>query len=116
MASFQNFEIGELTTGQNVIPDLAGQVVLAVNVASKCGLTPHYAGLQKLYDELSDKGFSVVGFPCNQFGEQEPGTPDDIASMVLLLCSDAGSWITGEHHLIAGGRTQRSYQYKSKQP
>ena len=43
------------------------------------------------------------------------GTPDDIASMVLLLCSDAGSWITGEHHLIAGGRTQRSYQYKSKQ-
>ena len=43
------------------------------------------------------------------------GTPDDIATMVVLLCSDAGAWITGEHHLIAGGRTQRSYQYKSKQ-
>ena len=43
------------------------------------------------------------------------GTPDDIAAMVLFLCSPAGSWITGEHHLVAGGRTQRSYQYQPKQ-
>jgi glutathione peroxidase len=56
-----------------------GQALLLVNVASRCGLTPQYAGLQKLQDTYGDKGFSVLGFPCNQFLEQEPGTPDEIA-------------------------------------
>jgi glutathione peroxidase len=58
---------------------LQGKAVLAVNVASRCGLTPQYAGLQKLQDRYADRGFSVVGFPCNQFLEQEPGTSDEIA-------------------------------------
>jgi glutathione peroxidase len=57
-----------------------GDVVLVVNVASECGLTPQYAGLQQLYDAYRDRGFSVLGFPCNQFGEQEPGTEEQIAS------------------------------------
>jgi len=57
-----------------------GKVALVVNVASQCGFTPQYAGLQKLYDELKDKGFVVLGFPSNDFGAQEPGTPDEIAS------------------------------------
>ncbi|MGD0381258.1 MAG: glutathione peroxidase [Acidimicrobiales bacterium] len=56
-----------------------GKALLLVNVASKCGLTPQYAGLQKLQDTYGDKGFSVLGFPCNQFLEQEPGSPDEIA-------------------------------------
>jgi glutathione peroxidase len=56
-----------------------GKAALVVNVASKCGLTPQYAALEKLQGELSDRGFTVVGFPCNQFGGQEPGTADDIA-------------------------------------
>ncbi len=56
----------------------AGKVALVVNVASQCGLTPQYAGLQKLYDELKDKGFVVLGFPSNDFGGQEPGTPAEI--------------------------------------
>jgi glutathione peroxidase len=56
-----------------------GKAVLVVNVASRCGLTPQYAGLQKLQDRYASKGFTVVGFPCNQFMEQEPGTPDEIA-------------------------------------
>jgi glutathione peroxidase len=56
-----------------------GQAVLVVNVASRCGLTPQYAGLQKLQDRFGADGFSVVGFPCNQFLEQEPGTADEIA-------------------------------------
>ena len=56
-----------------------GKALLVVNVASKCGLTPQYAGLQKLQDTYGDKGFSVLGFPCNQFLEQEPGTADEIA-------------------------------------
>ena len=58
----------------------AGKVALVVNVASQCGLTPQYAGLQKLYDELKDKGFVVLGFPSNDFGGQEPGSPDEIAT------------------------------------
>ena len=56
-----------------------GKALLVVNVASKCGLTPQYTGLQKLQDTYGDKGFSVLGFPCNQFLEQEPGTADEIA-------------------------------------
>ena len=58
--------------------DYKGKAVLVVNVASFCGLTPQYEGLQKLYDEKGDRGFAVLGFPCNQFLEQEPGTPDEI--------------------------------------
>ena len=58
----------------------AGKVALVVNVASKCGLTPQYEGLEALYRELAPKGFVVLGFPCNQFMGQEPGTDAEIAS------------------------------------
>lgn len=60
--------------------DYKGQALLVVNVASKCGLTPQYEGLERLHERYKDRGFSVIGFPCNQFGGQEPGTPDEIAS------------------------------------
>jgi glutathione peroxidase len=66
---------GEATT----FGDLTGDnVALVVNVASKCGLTPQYTKLEALHRELSGKGFTVLGFPCNQFGEQEPGTSEEI--------------------------------------
>ena len=55
-----------------------GEVVLAVNVASKCGFTPQYAGLEAIYKRYCDRGFAVLGFPCNQFGRQEPGTAEQI--------------------------------------
>ena len=55
-----------------------GHVVLVVNVASKCGFTPQYAGLEKLYLDYKDKGFVILGFPANDFGHQEPGTPEEI--------------------------------------
>ena len=55
-----------------------GKVVLVVNVASQCGLTPQYAGLQKLYDEYKDKNFAILGFPSNDFGQQEPGSAEEI--------------------------------------
>jgi glutathione peroxidase len=58
--------------------DLEGKTLLVVNVASKCGLTPQYEGLERLQARYGDRGFSVVGFPCNQFGGQEPGTADEI--------------------------------------
>ena len=57
-----------------------GKALLFVNVASKCGLTPQYAGLQRLQETYGERGFSVLGFPCNQFLEQEPGTADEIAT------------------------------------
>jgi len=56
-----------------------GQVLLIVNVASQCGFTPQYAGLESLYREFRERGFSVLGFPCNQFGSQEPGSNTEIA-------------------------------------
>jgi glutathione peroxidase len=56
-----------------------GMTLLLVNVASRCGLTPQYAGLQALHDRFADRGFSVLGFPCNQFLGQEPGSPEEIA-------------------------------------
>ena len=59
--------------------ELAGKTLLVVNVASKCGLTPQYAGLEKLHERFAGRGFFVVGFPCNQFGGQEPGSADEIA-------------------------------------
>ncbi|MEB5920627.1 glutathione peroxidase [Franconibacter daqui] len=59
--------------------DYAGKLVLVVNTASQCGLTPQYAGLEKLYKKYADRGLVVLGFPCNQFGKQEPGNADDIA-------------------------------------
>ena len=57
-----------------------GQVLLIVNVASECGYTPQYRGLQALYSKYASDGFAVLGFPCNQFGQQEPGTADQIAT------------------------------------
>ena len=60
------------------LSEYAGKVILAVNTASKCGFTPQYAGLQRLQDKYSARGFTVLGFPCNQFFRQEPGSADDI--------------------------------------
>ncbi|MBV8491173.1 MAG: glutathione peroxidase [Candidatus Eremiobacteraeota bacterium] len=62
----------------------AGDVVLVVNVASECGLTPQYGGLQQLYERYRDRGFVVLGFPCNQFGAQEPGSNEQIARFCSL--------------------------------
>jgi glutathione peroxidase len=62
----------------------AGKVLLVVNVASKCGLTPQYEGLEKLYNDLKDKGFEVLGFPANDFGAQEPGTHEEIVEFCKL--------------------------------
>ncbi|KAK9448180.1 thioredoxin-like protein [Limtongia smithiae] len=59
---------------------LEGHVVLIVNVASKCGFTPQYKGLETLYETYHDKGLEIIGFPCNQFGRQEPGTDEEIAT------------------------------------
>ena len=66
------------------LSEYAGKVVLAVNVASKCGLTPQYEGLQAIYDRYSDRGFTILGFPCNQFFGQEPGSAEQIQEFCSL--------------------------------
>jgi glutathione peroxidase len=78
MTSVYDFTAKTLA-GQDVpLGAYKGQVLLIVNTASKCGFTPQYAGLEKLYEELHPKGLTVLGFPCNQFGSQEPGGADEI--------------------------------------
>jgi glutathione peroxidase len=73
-------EVGALDGSPAELADYQGKALLIVNVASQCGLTPQYSGLQELHEEYADRGFAVLGFPCNQFGAQEPGTSDEIAA------------------------------------
>ena len=78
--NFYQFKAKTLEGKLVSMKDYAGKVVLVVNTASKCGFTPQYEGLEKLYKEYKDKGLVILGFPCNQFGGQEPGTAEEIAT------------------------------------
>jgi glutathione peroxidase len=78
MNAFYDFKVTGLDGSADLLAPLRGKVALIVNVASKCGFTPQYRGLEQLFEELRDKNFTVVGFPCNQFGAQEPGSAADI--------------------------------------
>ena len=66
------------------ISDFEGKVLLVVNTASKCGFTPQFAGLEELYEKYKDRGLEVLGFPCNQFGKQDPGSNDEITEFCQL--------------------------------
>jgi glutathione peroxidase len=74
-----DIDLQTLSGDAATLGDFAGSTILVVNVASQCGLTPQYAGLQRLYEQFADRGLVVAGFPCNQFGAQEPGTPAEIS-------------------------------------
>lgn len=75
----------KLSNGEEIsLETYKGQVLLIVNTASKCGFTPQYEGLEKLYETYKDNGFTIVGFPCNQFGGQEPGSNEEISSFCSL--------------------------------
>lgn len=76
--SFYDFEARTLAGKTMQMADTRGKVVLVVNTASKCGFTPQYAGLEALYEKYKDQGLVILGFPCNQFGEQEPGGSGEI--------------------------------------
>jgi glutathione peroxidase len=76
--SIFEYPISSLRGEEGVLAGHQGEAVLLVNVASKCGLTPQYTGLEQLQKNYGDRGFSVVGFPCNQFGGQEPGSAEEI--------------------------------------
>ncbi len=79
MKTLSDFSVTTITGSAMPLSSLAGGVTLVVNVASQCGLTPQYAGLEELYRSYRDQGLTVLGCPCNQFGAQEPGTEATIA-------------------------------------
>jgi len=78
MSAFHDLKLNALDGGDLSLKPYKGQIVLVVNVASKCGLTPQYAALEQLYQTYKDKGFTVLGLPCNQFAGQEPGSEAQI--------------------------------------
>ena len=79
-STVHDFEARSLDGKPASLRDYAGKVMLVVNTASKCGFTPQYKGLEALYEKYRDKGLVVLGFPCNQFGEQEPGSAAEIGA------------------------------------
>ena len=84
MASLYDFTVDDIHGKPVKLDRYKGKVVLIVNTASKCGYTPQYQGLEALYEKYKGKGLEVLGFPCNQFGAQEPGGADEIASFCEL--------------------------------
>jgi glutathione peroxidase len=82
--NFYSFKVKSAKGEMVPLSQYEGKVVLVVNVASKCGYTPQYQGLENLYREYKDKGFVILGFPCNQFGAQEPGTMEEIQEFCSL--------------------------------
>ncbi|MFQ2214442.1 glutathione peroxidase [Aeromonas dhakensis] len=82
--SLPELTLQRLDGGELPLASLAGQVILVVNVASRCGFTPQYTGLEALYRELGPEGLVILGFPCDQFGHQEPGDAEEIARFCSL--------------------------------
>lgn len=80
MTSIYDFPLKALSGGETNLAEHRGKVLLVVNTASLCGFTPQYGDLEALYKKYKDRGFVVLGFPCNQFGKQEPGDSKDIAA------------------------------------
>jgi len=78
MSDFYSFRVKSIDGVSDLLAPLRGSVALVVNVASQCGYTPQYAALERMYRELKGQRFTVIGFPCNQFGQQEPGAEADI--------------------------------------
>jgi len=83
MTSIYDFKAKSLDGREVDLAQFKGQTLLIVNTASKCGFTPQYEGLEKLYEEYKDKGLTILGFPCNQFGKQEPGDASEIGAFCM---------------------------------
>ena len=84
MTTVYDFEASDIKGQQNKLDKYKGKVLLVVNTASKCGLTPQFEGLESLYKKYQPQGLEIIGFPCNQFGKQDPGSNDEIEEFCQL--------------------------------
>ena len=115
MPKFHDLTMNSITGDPVKLSTFKGQTCLVVNVASRCGLTPQYAGLRDLQEANEDKGFTVLGFPCNQFGAQEPGTSEEI----LDFCEtkfDVNFPLFEKIEVNGSGASELYTLLKSKQP
>ena len=85
MSKIYDIEVTDINNQNISLAEFKGKSLLIVNVASKCGFTPQYEGLEKIYQENKDKGLVILGFPCNQFGKQEPGNEEEIKNLEVKI-------------------------------
>ncbi|MGK0444701.1 MAG: glutathione peroxidase [Bermanella sp.] len=109
MTSFYDIAIEGLNGQPLDLSDFKNKLVLVVNVASECGLTPQYNGLQALYERFKDKGLVILGVPCNQFGKQEPGSDQEIADFCRTQFSVSFPMTTKTH--VNGEHRHPLYQF-----
>jgi glutathione peroxidase len=126
MAFVFDFTATRIDGQEQPLSDYRGQVLLVVNTASQCGYTPQYTGLQKLYKTYHSQGFSVLGFPCDQFGHQEPGDEEEIANFCSTIyhvtfpmfakvdvngskAHPLFNWLKGEAKGMLGGRIKWNF-------
>jgi glutathione peroxidase len=115
MASIYDFTAKSLQGKDVPLSEFKDKVLLIVNTASKCGFTPQYAGLEALYEKLNGKGLTILGFPCNQFGQQEPGGPEEIGAFCQM--NYGVSFPMFDKVDVNGPKAHPLYQYlKDEQP
>jgi len=115
MTSIYDFTAKSLQGKDVPLSDFKDKVLLIVNTASKCGFTPQYAGLESLYEKLNAKGLAILGFPCNQFGQQEPGGPEEIGAFCQM--NYGVSFPMFDKIDVNGPKAHPLYQYlKNEQP
>ena len=112
-APIYSFKAPRLNGQEQSLADYQGKVMLVVNTASKCGFTPQYEGLEKVYPQYKDKGLVVLGFPCNQFGAQEPGGKEEIQEFCQL--NYGVSFPMFDKIDVNGHNTHPLYEYLKKQ-
>lgn len=113
MSEIYDFEAINIKGQPVSLSDFKGKVLLIVNTASKCGFTPQYKGLEKLYQNFKDKGLEILGFPCNQFGAQEKGNDDEISEFCEL--NYGVSFPMFSKIEVNGGQAHPLYKYLKKQ-
>lgn len=115
MASIYDFTAKSLQGKDVPLSEFKDKVLLIVNTASKCGFTPQYAGLETLYEKLNGKGLTILGFPCNQFGQQEPGGAEEIGAFCQM--NYGVSFPMFDKIDVNGPKAHPLYQYlKNEQP